>query len=60
MGESHEVWVDPGWPSERRVYRGDDPNAAALSYAQVVANPSRRYEVVWTVDGRTHQREAGD
>lgn len=57
---AHEVWVNPGWPDEQRVYTGTDPDAAALSYAAAVtrlAGAPGRIEIIWTVDGRPHQHE---
>lgn len=59
----HEVWVDPGWPNEQRPYRGDDPEAAALTYAasvqRFVGASKDHYEILWTIDGVVHQAERG-
>lgn len=56
----HEVWFNPGWDDQQRVYRGDDPVAAAHAYAQAVLRITKDPDqVVWTVDGLTHQQLRG-
>lgn len=54
----HEVWANPGMPDEQRVYRGDDPTTAALSYAAATQTFTKKSdEVVWTIDGYAHQHQ---
>lgn len=50
----HEVWVNPGWPDEQRVYKGDDANAAARGYAAADQTLAPGQYLIWTVDGRKH------
>lgn len=53
----HEVWFAPGWPEQKRCYRGPDEQTAALSFATAGHSMSKdHHEVVWTVDGVTHQK----
>lgn len=58
MNQVHEVWFNPGWDNEQRAYRGDDPRGAATAFSATVnrlGNPGAPDEVVWTIDGHTHQ-----
>lgn len=56
--EIHEVWANPGFPDEQQVYRGPDPQTAAISYANAVQVFYKATdEVIWTIDGRAHQHQ---
>lgn len=60
--KKHEVWVNAGWPDQKRTYIGHDAFEAAMAYSALAerfgTQASGWKEIIWTIDGRAHQRES--